>query len=293
MSRIQLEPLVKSSLSDWFATEIGQYVFDWERSQIDNAVEDVFGFNAAQFGLPKLDFLQANRISSRFTIGPDAGTGIRAEFDHLPIASHSLDLVVLPHVLEFCRDPHQVLREAERVLVPEGQIVISGFNPISLWGVSKLLAGRSAEWPWRGEFISLLRLRDWLKLLGFELNGGKFGCYAPPFRHTRWLNRFRFMDFAGDRWWPIVGGLYVIRAVKRTAGMRLVTPAWRGRRRQVPALAAVARREGGWVGGSEGRGGATPMLRLISGAAFPSAPAQASVAAQRQRNSGPDHNDSN
>lgn len=293
MSRIQLEPLVKSTLADWFATEIGQYVYAWERSQIDNAVEDVFGFNAAQFGLPKLDFLEANRISSRFTVGPEAGTAIRAEFDHLPIASHSLDLVVLPHVLEFCRDPHQVLREAERVLVPEGQIVIAGFNPISLWGISKLLAGRSREWPWRGEFISLLRLRDWLKLLGFELNGGKFGCYAPPLRHARWLNRFRFMDFAGDRWWPIVGGLYVVRAVKRTAGMRLVTPAWRGRRRQVPALAAVARRDSSWASGSQTRGGAAPMLRLIPGAAFPAAPANASLPAQRRRNSGPDHNDSN
>lgn len=291
MSRIQLEPLEKSTLADWFATEMGQYVFAWERSQIDNAVEDVFGFNAAQFGLPMLDFLAANRISSRFSVGPEPGTSLRAEFAHLPIASHSLDLVVLPHVLEFCRDPHQVLREAERVLVPDGQIVIAGFNPISLWGISKLLAGRSAEWPWRGEFISLLRLRDWLKLLGFELNGGKFGCYAPPFRQTRWLHRFRFMDFAGDRWWPIVGGLYVVRAIKRTAGMRLVTPAWRGRRRQVPALAAVARRDSGWAGASQTRGDAAPMLRLISGAAFPAAPAKAPIPAQRPRNSGPDNDD--
>jgi len=66
------------------------------------------------------------------------------------------------------------------------------------------------------QFIGLLRLRDWLRVLGFELNGGKFGCYAPPFGEKLWLERFAFMEQAGSRWWPIAGGVYVVRAVKRT-----------------------------------------------------------------------------
>jgi SAM-dependent methyltransferase len=253
MSRIVLEPLQKSSLADWFATEAGRYVLDWELAQFDNAVEDVFGFNAVQVGLPGTDFLRANRMPNRFTAG-EPGCGLVADPAHLPLASHSLDLVVLPHVLEFCRDPHQVLREAERVLMPEGQIVIAGFNPLSLWGLTRLSRRRSASFPWRGEFIGLLRLRDWLKLLGFELNGGKFGCYAPAFAQERWLQRFGFMEKAGDRWWPIAGGVYVIRAVKRTAGMRLVAPSWRTPRREARALAAVASRTG-----------SSRSLRLIRG----------------------------
>jgi SAM-dependent methyltransferase len=244
MGRIVLEPLQKSTLGEWFESEAGRYVLAWEQAQFDNAVEDIFGFNAAQIGLPGIDYLRANRMPFRFTVGREPGTRLAADPVQLPIASASLDLIVLPHVLEFCADPHRVLREAERVLMPEGQIVIAGFNPLSFWGMRRLLGGRRHEYPWRGEFINLLRLRDWLKLLSFELNGGKFGCYAPPFSQAKWLQRARFLDAAGDRWWAIAGGVYVVRAVKRTAGMRLVMPSWRQRRATAPALVSVARRDG-------------------------------------------------
>ena len=90
--------------------------------------------------------------------------------------------------------------------------------------------------------IGLLRLRDWLRVLGFEINGGQFGCYAPPFRQQLWLDRFAFMEKAGARWWPILGGIYVIRAVKRVHGMRLVTPAWRVERARRRSLAPVSQR---------------------------------------------------
>lgn len=243
MGQIVLEPWRKSTLAEWFETATGAHVLDWERGQFDNAVEDVFGFNAAQVGLPGVDYLRANRMPFRFTVGQEPGCSIRSDLTQLPIASSSLDLIVLPHVLEFCPDPHQVLREAERVLVPEGQIVIAGFNPLSLWGLTRL-AGARRELPWTGEFIGLLRLRDWLKLLGFELNGGKFGGYTPPFLKGRWLGRMRLLERAGERWWPIAGGFYVIRAVKRVTGMRIVTPAWRQRRAAGPALVSVARRAG-------------------------------------------------
>ena len=79
-------------------------------------------------------------------------------------------------------------------------------------------------------------------MLGFELNGGKFGCYAPPFRNEVWLERFAFMEKAGARWWPVTGGVYVVRAVKRVHGMRIVTPAWRQERARRRALAPVSQR---------------------------------------------------
>jgi SAM-dependent methyltransferase len=153
-----------------------------------------------------------------------------------------VDLVVLPHVLEGHPNPHDVLREAERVLMPDGQVVISGFNTASLWRLRQLFTLKNTEPPWDAKFISLVRLRDWLRILGFELNGGKFGCYAPPFREKIWLDRFEFMEKAGARWWPIAGGIYVVRAVKRVHGMRVVTPAWRQERARRRALAAIPQR---------------------------------------------------
>ncbi len=147
----------------------------------------------------------------------------------LPFATSSTDLVVLPHVLEFSTNPHDTLREAERILLPEGHIVLSGFNPLSLWGVRRLL-DRGGEYPWKGKFISLLRLRDWLALLGFEVMAGRMGCYTPPVRTETWIHRSQFMDRAGDRWWPMLGGIYFLVAKKRVTGMRLIRPNWNGSR---------------------------------------------------------------
>ena len=213
----------------------------WELAQFDNAVEDVFGFRAVQVGLPEVDFLRQNRIQFRFSLALEPGAAVAADPLQLPLASQSVDLLALPHVLEFHHNPHEVLREAERVLMPEGQVVISGFNTLSLWRLRQLFASRKHA-PWDARYIGLLRLRDWLRVLGFELNGGKFGCYAPPFRQEHWLERFAFMEKAGARWWPLLGGIYVIRAVKRVHGMRIVTPAWRMERARRRALAPVSQR---------------------------------------------------
>jgi hypothetical protein len=130
-------------------------------------------------------------------------------------------------VLEFSEEPHQVLREVERVLIPEGQVIICGFNNASLWGMRQV-SGRmfGSHFLPHGEFISLLRMKDWLKLLNMEVNRGHFGCYAPPCRTAKWLQRFDFMEKAGDHWWPYLGAIYMVQAIKRVKGMRLIGPAW-------------------------------------------------------------------
>ena len=234
----------RASFSQWCTTPLGRYALDWERDQFDNAVEDVFGFRAMQVGLPELDFLRRNRISHRFSLALEAGAAVAADPLQLPIASQSLDLVALPHALESHLDPHALLREAERVLRPEGQVVISGFNNASLWGLRRWFARRDAGSPWDARFIGLLRLKDWLQLLSFDLNGGRFGCYAPPLANPVWRQRFAFMDRAGARWWPILGGMYVVRAVKRVHGMRVITPAWRKERARRRAVAAMPQKNG-------------------------------------------------
>ena len=219
-------------------------MLDWELAQFESATEDVFGYKAVQVGLPGLDFLHGNRIPFHLTLALEPGAQLAADPMQLPLANQSVDLVVLPHVLETTADPHLVLREAERVLMPEGQLVISGFNTASLWGLRRKLARRGSGSPWDARVVGLLKLKEWLQLLGFELNGGRFGCYAPPFSQRRWLERFGFMEKAGERWWPICGSVYVVRAVKRVAGMRLVTPNWRDKRVPKKALAPVAQENG-------------------------------------------------
>ncbi len=226
--------------ADWLGTPLGAYVLERERRYVDNAVADVFGFNALQLGLPEHDFLRASRIPFKCRIAPGDPATLRAEFRDLPIATGSIDLLLLLHALEFSEHPHQILREVARVLMPEGHAVIACFNPWSLWGVRRMFARPRQAYPWNGRFINLPRLKDWLALLELEIVAGHMGCYLPPCSQDKWLQRLRFMEAAGDRWWPIAGGVYFLHVVKHVRGMRLIVPMWRDQTQR--NLAAVPKK---------------------------------------------------
>lgn len=258
-------------LARWLETPSGRYLLDWEQGYLDQSVADLFGFHALQLGLNQIDALRANRMPHRWIAsesagaagatssqGPDgtralATVSLRCSFDALPFDSQSLDLVVLPHTLEVATDPHLALREVERVLVPEGRVVIVGFNPASLWGLRQRLDGlrrrllpRTAGEPFmpnESELFGYRRLRDWLRLLSFEVEAGRFGCYLPPLESQKWLSRLGWMERVGERWWPVFGAVYCVVAVKRVHGMRLVGLARKLRRpaKTVPAVAVNQR----------------------------------------------------
>ena len=116
--------------------------------------------------------------------------------------------------------------------------------------------------PRAGEFIGYWRARDWLRLLGFDVEAGRFGCWRPPLSNPRWLERFDWMDRVGDRWWPVLGAVYIITAVKRVRGMRLVGLLRSERRTKAHAAPAVVAQRGGGQpvarGVEPGRGAAAP-----------------------------------
>lgn len=229
-------------LDRWLASLPGRHVLAWEQGQVDDLVADVFGYHALQIGLPQANFLRANRIPLRQKAADLGSADLRCHYAALPIASNSTDLVVLPHVLEFSDEPHQILREVERILIPEGQVIVIGFNPLSLWGVKRRF-DRSGEFPWNGSYLSLNRLKDWLKLLGFEVDRGCLGCYLPPLERLQWLQCRPTTLRAGERWWNFSGGVYALRAIKRTHGMRLITPDWKKKPVRAKALRPITQKE--------------------------------------------------
>jgi len=221
----------------WFNNPLGRYLQQEEQCLYDQAVVDLFGFNALQMGCPQMNLLRNSRVTHRYTSSDSADTAIRTDLqccdDFLPIADTSLDLLLLPHRLEFSERPHQTLREAARVMIPEGHLVISGFNPLSLWGLTlgfkNIFSGRccTKTFPWSGRFIGLARLKDWLTLLGFEVVSVETCCHIPPFEQEMWRQRFRFMHTFGTRWLPFMGGVYFIVAKKRVVGMTPLKPSWK------------------------------------------------------------------
>lgn len=224
---------------EWRKSVPGQCAKAWEAQRLDAIVADIFGYNALQIGLPDEDLLAQSRIGAKFCCAsvPDAPLCVRAEPWELPFATASVDLLLLAHTLDCVHTPHAVLREAERILRPEGTLLITGLNPFSLW---RARAVRRR--------ISPLRLREWLSVLGLETVESCFGCFRPPFRKERWLEMTRWLEAPGARLWPLGGGVYILRAVKRTRGVRLIEPQWRlgrlpGGKAATAGAARLTRRE--------------------------------------------------
>lgn len=246
------------ALDEWLLSPAGAYVRAFEQACLDELTADIFGYNAVQIGVPLIDALAASRMPNKWQAATRTSTAselefaasgkqiaVALDFAELPFASQSLDLVVLPHVLEFAAEPHQVLREVERVLIPEGQVIICGFNPASMWGMRQGLQrlGSHGYLPAAGEFISMPRMKDWLKLLNLSVGGSHFGCYAPPFRTAKWLDRFAMMESAGGRWWPYLGAVYIVHAIKRVKGMHLIGPAWNKKSSRAPQAVPATNRK--------------------------------------------------
>lgn len=215
----------------WFNSTAGQYLQVKEQALYDQAVVDLFGFNALQMGCLQLDLLRNSRIPNRFRASENnmatQNNHLCCHDDFLPFAAESLDLLLLPHRLEFSSRPHQTLREAERVVMHEGYLIISGFNPFSLWGtvacVKRLFSANKA-YPWSGQFIGLARMKDWLALMGFEVVSVEVTCCIPPFERASWYKHCIFLDNLKA---TMFGGIYFIVAKKRVACITPVRPLWK------------------------------------------------------------------
>lgn len=234
-------------LGNWLEQPAGSYIRAWEQAKLDQLTVDIFGFHALQIGLPQIDALRANRMPHQWQSdcylrnkNPAEKVAVVHDFAELPFDAQSMDLVVLPHVLEFANEPHQILREVERILIPEGRVIVCGFNRRSLWGARHFgarMIGHSYM-PREGEFISSTRMKDWLKLLNMEIEKVEFGCYGFPFKTQQWLERFQFMENLGQQWWPYLGAIYMVQAVKRVKGMHLIGPV--RKRKSILSVSPVA-----------------------------------------------------
>ena len=189
----------------FLSTAPGELLQEWERAAYAEETADVFGAAALQIGMPQIDTLAENRMQSHWLI-------------------ESVDLVTLPHALDFTTRPQQVLREAVRVLEPEGRLILTAFNAMGLWWLRQqsVKLGLRPYLPSDLAPISFYRLRDWLSLLGLEVDGGRFGIYAPALRTLKRLKAWSWLDKAGDRWAPQFSNVILLSAVKRTPGPCIV-----------------------------------------------------------------------
>jgi SAM-dependent methyltransferase len=231
---------VQAHLREWFNNSPGQILLAQERACLERVLPELFGYYLLQLGQIEAGAPLAAPSRARtkvlLDLTAEPGLGVlfaRGDAAQLPVASDSVDIVLMPHTLDFSRDPHRVLREVERVLIPEGRVIILGFNPWSLWGLWRLPRYRSGRIPWCGQFLSPRRVHDWLSLLGFDLERMQFLMHRPSLKRAGLMQRLEFLERIGQRYWAPLGGVYLVQGVKRVSTLTPIRPAWKARPRML------------------------------------------------------------
>ena len=174
---------------------------------------------------PEVGYLNSVQSEVQYRVGnplsASAQCGVIAESEWLPFAARSIDLLVLPHVLEFSLEPHDVFRELSECIAPEGIVAITGVNPKSMLGVMKYFNRYTHSTLQQAKLVSVLRVRDWLSLLGFEAVAGEMVFFRPPSSQDTRLQRLQNLELAGARWWSNFGSVYVLVARKKEMAMRM------------------------------------------------------------------------
>lgn len=218
-----------NACQQWYASYAGQEALAQLKFQVDQLSNDIFGYYALELGalVGTTSLLSQSRISTKLSLSPQAHVNpdIIAAPDQLPLDFQSLDLVVAAHVLDESVQPHQVLRELERVLMPEGHCILIGFNPISWRGVLQRL-------PWKPKaathYRHVLRVKDWLNVLGFEV----LAIYTlKAKRHdnsnvkkTLWQRLKSGWQRVEQTYQLFSSPLYIIHAQKKVAHLTMITP---------------------------------------------------------------------
>jgi SAM-dependent methyltransferase len=238
------------SIEHWLKTPLGQRVHALERKHVSESLSNVFGWQLLQIGHwgDSFKLIGEARTQHKSVLAqalpimePDCGVSrVLSRTDALGVASDSVDAVLLPHTLEFEPDPHAVLREVQRILMGDGQLIVIGFRPFSWWGLRHLFA-REGFPPGAERFLSEGRVRDWLKLLGFEIVDAKRYLYTLPWGSAA-PSTERLFETVGEHALPMMAGAYLLKARKRVYAVTPVRVRWSKRSRVVTGLIEPARR---------------------------------------------------
>jgi len=218
---------------------LGQELLNLEAHWFSHLSNKHFGKHALLIGVPNQQSLLTHlNLSFQTLITPLIGHSqkninlVEGELPELPILTGSIDLVILPHTLEFIDHPRQLLSEACRIIKPEGLILISGFNPYSTWGLKKLWT----EWrkknkitPWNSNFIRPSVIKKWLDLADFKLEHQSSALFRPPINHASLYHKFSFMEKFGKIFFPTSGGIYFLVARAKVIPLTPIKLKWKQR----------------------------------------------------------------
>lgn len=210
----------------WQDIASGQWIAEQLQQRLDTWCPQLFGYHLIKLGSLSSELnTHSSTIRHQVSVSKNGDkTGLFASSQALPIQASTIDACILTHGLDFSSDPHQVLREIERVLTADGCLILSGFNPFSWVGLGRLLPFVRHKSPWNGRMFTPARVRDWLHLLGFEILADEafgFGFNAGRYRILQCI------EHMAQRYMPVMCDNYFIVAKKRTHPLTPVKEKWR------------------------------------------------------------------
>ncbi|MDJ0795126.1 MAG: methyltransferase domain-containing protein [Woeseiaceae bacterium] len=229
---------------EWLQSPLGAALLQLEVRVVEEALDGIFGEHCLQLGVwgETRTFTRFTRTQRCAVIGetPLGEPSAIGEFHKLPVESQSIDAVLLPHTLDFSDRPHEVLREVDRVLRPNGHIILLGFKPGGLWGLRRLVPGAAMP-PGADHLISERRLRDWLKLLDMRIQGSRRYFFRWPIPRKS-VSTSQKWELRGQMLWPELAACYMLTAQKRVSTLTPVRPLWRRKPKVVAGLAEPSTR---------------------------------------------------
>ncbi len=221
------------ALQNWFATPLGQHLLEEEQKVIDQALSCLFGYHLLQMSVHQsMKLYGGSRVCHCFSLGargpkPSHDVGLYGDFASLPFEDETVDVTLLHHVLDFSENPHQVLREASRVTIARGYIVVVGFNPNSVMGMVKPFAELFSASPvWQRNSLRRSRIADWMKFLDCQVVDKRSGHYVPPMQNQQLLTQTDRFGSLFRRWMLPFGNFYCLVARKDRTAMIPIRPSW-------------------------------------------------------------------
>lgn len=221
--------------NQWLAQDsLGQYLLSTEGRKLSFLLKNHFGKHALLVGVPKQNvLLKSTNIPLHYLIGPlnhhqqETVNHVEADLHELSILTGSIDLALLPHTLELVDNPRQLLTEVCRIVKPEGLVAICGFNPLSLWGIKKIIAKHKQETPWSGNFISSNLIKKWLLLADFQVEKYSKILFVPPITNPLTIKKMEWLEFVGNLCFPFFGGVYIVLARAKVAPLTPIRLKWK------------------------------------------------------------------
>jgi len=217
-------------VENWFQSAAGKELLEQQKLITDEVLSTMFGYHLMQISACRdISLSENSKIRHRFSIGPLKGDSIAsiADEEQLPIETESIDVVLLHHTMEYSQHPHQLLKEASRVVLPSGHVVIVGFNPLSFMGLWSMVGRLRNNSVWKNHLLSARKLADWLLLMDLKVQSVQYGHYKPPVSSNNYTKKFAKLEQFFNFLQLPFGSFYVLVAKKEVSTLTPIKQKWR------------------------------------------------------------------